>query len=140
MVVIFKTLSVLLLLNIITILYLSLSLSLSLILISGYKFDLRLYVAVTSYNPLKIYLYEEGLTRFATVRYAGASEQLDNRCMHLTNYSVNKTSEGFVRYVRQRFNTLTDSQTHTHTHTHTLTDVKTPISRTMVTNGVCQLS
>jgi tubulin polyglutamylase TTLL5 len=62
----------------------------------GFKFDLRLYVAITSYDPLRIYLYEEGLTRFATVRYEGAGEQLDNRCMHLTNYSVNKRSMDYV--------------------------------------------
>lgn len=62
----------------------------------GFKFDLRLYVAITSYDPLRIYLYEEGLTRFATVRYEGPHEQLDNRCMHLTNYSVNKHSVDYV--------------------------------------------
>ena len=64
--------------------------------ILGFKFDLRLYVAVTSYDPLRIYLYEEGLTRFATVRYEGPGEQLDNRCMHLTNYSVNKRNMDYV--------------------------------------------
>ena len=32
--------------------------------VSGFKFDVRLYVCVTSYDPLTIYLFEEGLTRY----------------------------------------------------------------------------
>ncbi|XP_070578674.1 tubulin polyglutamylase TTLL5-like isoform X32 [Ptychodera flava] len=65
--------------------------------IDGFKFDLRLYVAVTSYDPVRIYIYEEGLTRFATVQYEKSAKSIRNTCMHLTNYSLNKKSSDYVR-------------------------------------------
>ncbi|XP_014671051.1 PREDICTED: LOW QUALITY PROTEIN: tubulin polyglutamylase TTLL5-like, partial [Priapulus caudatus] len=67
------------------------------LLIDGFKFDVRLYVGVTSYDPLVVYLYEEGLARFATVKYDETCRQYHNQCMHLTNYSLNKKSDRYVR-------------------------------------------
>ncbi|CAG10623.1 unnamed protein product [Tetraodon nigroviridis] len=74
------------------------------LLIDEFKFDVRLYVLVTSYDPLLIYVYEEGLARFflnlvhrfATVKYDQTSKNIKNTFMHLTNYSVNKKSSDYV--------------------------------------------
>ncbi|XP_068059523.1 tubulin polyglutamylase TTLL13-like isoform X2 [Anomalospiza imberbis] len=67
-------------------------------LIDGFKFDMRIYVLVTSCDPLKIFLYKEGLARFATIRYIDRSTRnLGDICMHLTNYAINKHNENFVK-------------------------------------------
>jgi tubulin polyglutamylase TTLL5 len=64
------------------------------LLIDGLKFDLRIYVAITCFNPLRVYMFKEGLARFATQKYNDKSK--GSRFMFLTNYSVNKFSENFV--------------------------------------------
>ncbi|XP_062893254.1 tubulin polyglutamylase ttll6-like [Mobula hypostoma] len=67
-------------------------------ILDGFKFDLRLYVLVTSCDPLRIYLYNEGLIRFATTKYSEPTKKnLNDVCMHLTNYSINKHSKNFVQ-------------------------------------------
>eukprot|EP00003_Mantamonas_plastica_P024704 TRINITY_DN4659_c0_g1_i2.p1 TRINITY_DN4659_c0_g1~~TRINITY_DN4659_c0_g1_i2.p1 ORF type:complete len:1245 (-),score=465.79 TRINITY_DN4659_c0_g1_i2:266-3967(-) len=67
------------------------------LLIDGFKFDLRIYVAVTNLDPLRIYLFREGLVRFASEPYDPSTDNLDDAYMHLTNYSVNKFNENFVQ-------------------------------------------
>ncbi|XP_043552209.1 probable tubulin polyglutamylase TTLL2 [Chiloscyllium plagiosum] len=64
------------------------------LLISGYKFDLRIYVCVTSFCPLIVYIYQEGLVRFGTEKYSLAS--LDNVYAHLTNTSINRFGPSYT--------------------------------------------
>ncbi|MBW00990.1 Tubulin polyglutamylase TTLL6, partial [Eschrichtius robustus] len=67
-------------------------------IIDGFKFDLRIYVLMTSCDPLRIFVYDEGLARFATTSYSHpCPDNLDDICMHLTNYSINKHSSNFLR-------------------------------------------
>ncbi|OXB55469.1 hypothetical protein ASZ78_012901 [Callipepla squamata] len=67
-------------------------------LMEGYKFDLRVYILVTSCDPLKVFLYHDGLVRMGTEKYHPPSDSnLSQLYMHLTNYSVNKHNEHFER-------------------------------------------
>ncbi|KAI1891976.1 hypothetical protein AGOR_G00149250 [Albula goreensis] len=67
-------------------------------LMEGYKFDLRIYILVTSCDPLRIFLYNDGLVRMGTEKYHAPNESnLSQLYMHLTNYSVNKHNENFER-------------------------------------------
>lgn len=66
-------------------------------LIDGLKFDLRIYVLLAGVDPLKLFVYHQGLARFATETYVAPNkDNMDDICMHLTNYAINKESEKFV--------------------------------------------
>ena len=57
-----------------------------------------MYVLVTSYHPLRVYLYNEGLARFATELYSNDPNILKNKFVHLTNFSINKrNTKNYVR-------------------------------------------
>ncbi len=66
-------------------------------LINNTKYDLRIYVLMTSLNPLRIYLYDEGLVRFASNQYAPDNDSLSDVYMHLTNYSINKHNATYLQ-------------------------------------------
>ena len=57
-----------------------------------------MYVLVYGVDPLRVYVFNEGLARFATEPYTGPfKNNLDNLYMHLTNYAINKNSGNFVK-------------------------------------------
>jgi len=52
-------------------------------------------VLVLSVDPLRIYLFKEGLARFSTDAYqAPTKKNFSNLFMHLTNYAINCRNKG----------------------------------------------
>lgn len=62
---------------------------------NGQKFDLRVYVLLTSIDPLRIYVYDEGLVRFASTKYTSQEDGIIDQYMHLTNYFINKNNQEY---------------------------------------------
>ena len=52
------------------------------------KFDFRLYVVVTSFEPLEAFIYNEGFARYAMRPYRTDPESLNDPFIHLTNSSI----------------------------------------------------
>ena len=55
------------------------------LLIDGYKFDMRIYVLVTSVNPLEAFIYKDGFARMSSYQYS--INNID-RLVHLTNAAI----------------------------------------------------
>ena len=67
------------------------------LLLENLKFDLRVYVLVSSLDPLEIFICKEGLARFCTVPYQyPTNKNIHETFMHLTNYSLNKKSDTYL--------------------------------------------
>lgn len=65
------------------------------LLIGGKKFDLRFYVLVTSFRPLKAYLFKYGFCRFCTIKYNSNVGDIENLLVHLTNVSLQKRGKQY---------------------------------------------
>ena len=62
-------------------------------MIGGKKFDLRLYVVVTSFRPLRAFVSRLGFARFCAAKYVSSQSargDLDDHYAHLTNVAVQK--------------------------------------------------
>ncbi|CAF4931938.1 unnamed protein product [Rotaria sp. Silwood1] len=57
-------------------------------LIDGFKFDLRIYALITSCDPLRVFIFNNGLVRMSSKKYKipPNSKNKFNLSMHLTNY------------------------------------------------------
>ena len=51
---------------------------------------MRIYVLVTSVNPLEVFLYKEGFGRFSTMPFSLDPSDKGNKYIHLTNVSIQK--------------------------------------------------
>ena len=65
------------------------------LLVGEKKFDLRIYVLVTSYRPLKVWLSSKGFARFCNEKYTNDMSDIDNMMSHLTNVVIQKNSEDY---------------------------------------------
>lgn len=63
------------------------------LLIGGKKFDMRIYVLVTSYVPLRAWVYREGFARFSGTRYS--IDHIEDTFVHLTNTAIQKTAPDY---------------------------------------------
>ena len=63
------------------------------LLLEGFKFDLRLYILITSFSPLEAFLYKEGFARMSTVPFSLNPDKLHNKFIHLTNASIQKHNQ-----------------------------------------------
>ena len=73
-------------------------------LIEGKKFDIRLYVVITSFNPLRIYLNNEGIIRIASEKFSLSLTEIENPFIHLTNFAINEKNVKFNINDKESFN------------------------------------
>ena len=58
-------------------------------LINGYKYTVRVNVLVTSFSPLRAYVYKDGTLCFCSKKYSNNHFSLKDQYVHLTNGNIN---------------------------------------------------
>ena len=77
--------------------------------IDGFKFDMRVYVLVTSFAPLRAFVAKEGLARFATESYTNYST---DSYVHLTNATLNKHGQNWCSDFKWKLSELLNEVNH----------------------------
>lgn len=88
-------------------------------LMEGYKFDLRIYILVTSCDPLRVFLYNDGLVRMGTEKYHTPNESNLVRELHEPDVSLNIKTSPWVPALPATAPSIacrSDSVTHCLTH------------------------
>ena len=62
------------------------------LLLDGYKFDLRIYILVTSFQPLESFIFREGFARMSSKKFSLNAGDICDRMVHLTNASIQKNA------------------------------------------------
>lgn len=65
------------------------------------KFDLRIWVLVLSFEPLKVYIYPRVYGRRCGRQYSSSVNSLNDSFIHLTNYSLQKKSRWLKQQPKQ---------------------------------------
>ena len=65
-------------------------------LIKGKKYDIRFFVLISGLNPLRIYLYQEGIVRIASEKFLITKSSIKNNFIHLTNFNINKLNKNYM--------------------------------------------
>ncbi|TPX66709.1 hypothetical protein SpCBS45565_g04318 [Spizellomyces sp. 'palustris'] len=65
-------------------------------LIGGKKFDIRIYVLVTSYYPLTVYIHRNGFCRFSNTQFSMQAKDISNMYIHATNVAIQKHSPNYL--------------------------------------------
>ncbi|MDP2436471.1 MAG: hypothetical protein Q8P67_12050 [archaeon] len=60
------------------------------VLVDGFKCTLRVYAAITAVDPLRVYVYPEGLVRICSQRYSTELDSFEDVFSHLDSIDINE--------------------------------------------------
>eukprot|EP01064_Diplonema_japonicum_P024360 TRINITY_DN3490_c1_g1_i2.p1 TRINITY_DN3490_c1_g1~~TRINITY_DN3490_c1_g1_i2.p1 ORF type:complete len:341 (+),score=55.12 TRINITY_DN3490_c1_g1_i2:88-1110(+) len=68
------------------------------LLIQGKRFDVRVYVVVLSFSPLRVWMGKEGIVHLCADRYTSPSAdgEVGPMSMHVTNHFINSKAKGYT--------------------------------------------